>query len=437
MVPMKSMKKIKLKLILIFLSIAHFICLNLEAKSNYDHNSEPLVSKKEAAILNEVSELAKTDILKAIDLITGKIYKDSSSALDFTAANLYFQNNNFNEAKHYYQQALQKRPMFNRAKENLVRILIQEESYAPAFSILNDIINSNQSDHGNLLLMGFVLMQMDKICAAKTIYNQAILKDPDEIQAYLGLAKCLLLQERNAEAIPVLREILSLNPLKKDIWSLLSNCYMANDKLDKAISTLETSKILKIIDEKGLITLGDLYLNQNQVDDALDIFKQCLNKENVEVSRLIRAVNGFVLLEEYKKAQIFLEKILKSKTPLDNTYLEKIDFLQAKIFFHQGKSEEALVLYLKVLKRNPLNGECLISIGDLYLFKKKPVKARISFERAASLKNFKQKALVKLALLEVELKHFDQALQLLEKAQNIKYEQYIANYVNRLKMLLL
>jgi len=429
------MKNMKIIVILMSLLIIYSASFNVEAVLEFD-NSEPLVSRKEALILNEVSELAKIDILKAIDLIFGKIDKDSSSALDFAIANLYFQNNNLKKAKTYYQKALKKRPVFYKAKENLVRIFIDEKNYLKSFSLLDEIINSNHHNYQDFLLMGFVLMQMNKICAAQTIYSQAIAKNPDNIKAYLGLAKCLILQERNLEAISVLREILILNPFQKEIWFLLSNCYMATDKIDKAISTLETSKILKIIDEKGLITLGDLYLNQRQVDDALDMFKLYLNKEDFKVSRLVRALNGLVMLEEYDKAQIFLEKIVSSTESIDRSLLEELDFLRAKIFFYQGRVEEALVLYLKVLQEDPLNGECLISLGELYLSKQELSKAKLSFERALSLKDFKRKALVKIALLEVELEHPDKAIELFEKAQNIKYESYLAKYIKHLKMLL-
>jgi len=430
------MKIMKIIFILISLLIIYSVSFNVEAVLEFD-NSEPLVSRKEAVVLKEVSELAKTDILKAIDLILSKIDKDSSSALDFVIANLYFQNNNLQKAKIYYQKALKKRPVFYKAKENLVRILIDEKNYHKAYSILNEIIDSNHYNNQDFLLMGFVLMQMNKICAAQTIYNQAIVKNPDNIKAYLGLAKCLLLQERNLEAISVLREILILNPFKKEIWLLLSNCYMATDKIDKAISALETSNFLKIIDEKGLITLGDLYLNQRQVDDALDIFRLYLNKEDFKVSRLVRALNGLVMLEEYDKAQIFLEKIVSSKKSIDKSLLEELDLLRAKIFLHQGREEEALVFYLKVLQEDPLNGECLLSLGELYFSKQELSKAKLSFERALSLKDFKRKALVKLALLEVKLEHLDKAIELFEKAQNVRYESYIAKYIKHLKMLLL
>ena len=119
---------------------------------------EPTVTKEEAALLEEVIEIAQKDPAKAIELLTEKITHQSSAALDFALGSLKLQQGKVKEAEKSYRSALRKMPSFTRARAHLARSLIMQEKLAEATQLLQSALLEGKPTLQTLTLLGYAFL---------------------------------------------------------------------------------------------------------------------------------------------------------------------------------------------------------------------------------------------------------------------------------------
>jgi len=415
-----------LQIFFIFFLICGFsgntkICFGDILKNNSEQHREPTVSKKEADILSQVSYLSKNDLEKALDYLRPKIKIDSSPALYFAAGNLYFQLNRLPEAETAYRTALEKMPAFDRARANLARILIQQEKTDAAIKELQHILLQGSQNPSIITLIGYTYLLRDQPIPAESAYRKALLLRPDDINAYLGLAKALLLQDRFREAAKILETVLLDYPQRGELWALLANVRLALEQSRQAIVALETARRLGVASDEALMTLGDLYLNQGQYHEALVVYEKAFATDHLEISRLLRAIEGFLMFKELDPAERLLRKarLLEKEKKFSPQNRAQLRWLEAKQAHLSGKLRTALKAYRRLLQTEPLNGKVLMALGELYQITGEPDRAIITFERAARLPDVRVEALIKHAQVEVERENYRKAIELLVAAQSL------------------
>lgn len=400
---------------------------------------EPTVTAEEAKLLQQVGAMTRKDLGKAIAYLKPKIKADSSAALHFASGNIYFQLNRFKEAEAAYRKALEKMGGFKRARANLARILVQQDRLEDAVKELNHLLLAGSPKPSTLTLLGFTYLMKDDVVAAESAYRQAIMFNPDDVNALLGLVKALYEQDRFAEAVKQLDAVIKAYPMRGELWALLANGRMALEQPKKAIAALESSRRLGVITEEGLSTLGDLYLNQNQPEQAMIAYKKAYaNDKAINHNRLLRAIDGFLMVKELSYASQLIKRAvaLDKADKLTLKQVDKLYWQQARKADLEGNKKKALRAYKKILKRKPLSGKALIALGDLYQQEKSYEQAAMVFERAARLDNVKITALIRLGQLYVERTYYEQAEHYLEQAQLIRPQKHVSDYLEQVKRLI-
>jgi len=181
------------------------------------------VSSQEAKLLRQVAQLADTDPEAAIKLLASKVTPQSSAALDLALGNLEFQQGRLEEAEEAYRAALKKFPAFARARMNLAQVLIRQEKLSHVTEVLRPVLISGQAGPEAFTLLGYAFLLQGQLLPAETAYRQALLLKPDDVNTSLGLAKCLLEQERYHEAIRLLEGLVEREPQRSQLWPLLAN----------------------------------------------------------------------------------------------------------------------------------------------------------------------------------------------------------------------
>jgi tetratricopeptide (TPR) repeat protein len=282
-----------------------------------------------------------------------------------------------------------------------------------------------------LLLLGHTLLVQKKSVAAESSFRRALLIDSDDNGiAGRGLAKALLDQERYREARALLHDLLNAYPNDSELWGLSANMNIALKDNYAAIVALETAGRLGCRDSNMTALLGDLYMDANRPADAVKCYQDAVSRGWTGGAHLLRAARGFMLLGNADEA----EAILKLARDDKNTR-EMPEYLRvrADILALRGKRDEAAAIYRTVLKKNPLDGETLLKLGDLLRESGKYVDAQLYYERAGRIDEFKAAALVKQAELLVHDGSYAKAIKLLETAQALEFNKNVERYLRQLR----
>jgi tetratricopeptide (TPR) repeat protein len=404
----------------------------------HPHSSaqEPTVSSQEAKLLRQVADSADTNPAAAVELLTSKITPESSAALDFALGNLEFQQGKLEKAEEAYRAALEKLPAFTRARMNLAQVLIRQEKLTQVTEVLRPVLMRGQAGPEALTLLGYAFLLQGQSLPAETAYRQALLLKPDDVNISLGLAKCLLEQERYPEAIRLLEDLVAREPQRSELWLLVANAHLALEKPNQAIVKLECAWRLGIASTEALATLGDLYLNDRQAAEALAAYKDAFAGEQPPLDRLLRSAEGFIMLRMPAEADTLLRRACKRASSLSPDQRRKLLRLEAQQAYLSGDRKAAFLAYEKLLEQDPLDGDVLIVLGDLHREADELEEAIIVYERAARISGKEAQAITRQAQVEVERERYARAVELLEAAQAIDPRPNVARYLKQVRRLI-
>lgn len=401
--------------------------------------TQPSVTREEAQFLELVNETAATNLAGAVTLFDGRKMERASAALDFALGNLHLKSGQYDQAEAAYTGALNKLPSFRRAVANLGRVYLLLGDSERATARFVELVNSGPVDGDILILMGHALLLGNRPVSAENAYRQAMLRNPDSEDALLGLAKSLLLQERHAEAVHVLEEMIEQDVARSELWSLRANALLAMDDMDAARVAFETARRLQLADGEMLATLGDMYLNAQQPRVALERYHEAFTVTDPSIDRLLRATGGLLTLGRLDEAGELLGTAhrLREEDParFDSEDEYALLRIEARLAEARGETAEAAADYEEMLRRNPLDGETLVLLGNLQHRGGDLEAAVMSYERVARIQGYEVQGLVRQAEVEVERERYARAVELLEAAQTIDEQPHVARYLDQLRRL--
>ncbi len=392
--------------------------------------NEPTVSKLEAQLLEKAIAISEMDLSAALALLRAETGPKASAALDFAIGNFYLQQEKFTEAEEAYWAAIEKLPDFVNARKNLGRVYLLSGEPDKAIDIYQKLVVDGFSDGDVFQLLGHGLATQQRFVAAEGAYRQVLLRDADNRDARLGLAKCLLEQERYKESRALLQSLLADDPQQEAIWSLLANVQIALDNNEGAIIALETAQRLGCCNANELGLLGDLYMNARQTSQAVRCYETALAAGWNDPQRIIRALDGFIQLEDVDNAERLLGNIASSPD-LELEYLR----LRSELLALKGDQKQALKLYQILIERDPLNGNALLRLGDISRQLDETGGAELAYERAQRIDGFQVDALIRRAQLAVDQDQFETAVELLEAAQTIRAQPHVERYLEQVRRL--
>ncbi|MEA1927758.1 MAG: tetratricopeptide repeat protein, partial [Candidatus Auribacterota bacterium] len=248
-----------------------------------------------------------------------------------------------------------------------------------------------------------------------------------------------LMQERYRETVSLLENLLKDDPSRSEFWFLLSNARLALGEPDRAIVALECARRLKVASDESLATLADLYLNGGQLEEALARYKEAFAGQQPSLNRMLRASKAFILVRDPVRAAVLLEKIHAAAegevVELTPDQLHELNRLEARRAHLEGDLDTAARAYQRLIEDDPLDGDILLVLGDLYREKGELEEAMVSYEQASRIPDSKLNALIRRAQLEVERERYGKAVEFLEKAQVVKPQPHVARYLTQVRHL--
>ena len=396
---------------------------------------EPKISDAEKTVLRTLIDLIKASPKAAIKQLEPQIKPSSSAAFDFILANLYFQEGNLAKAQKYYTSATKKHPEFRRAYKNLGLVYVQDGNFQKAIPTISRALELGVVDGRAYGLLAYGYLSEEKYYPAEAAYRQAILIQPDVKDWKIGLARCLLETERYTEAVALFDTLLKDEPNNADYWLLQGNAFIGKDEVLKAAQNIEIVHRMGATDLTTLMLLGDIYMNNDYSDLALNAYLAAVVIADSNQSKpLVRAADVLTQTGNFAQAKVLITSIrAKTATVLSDEQDLRLLTSEARIARHEGDDATAVATLNKIVERDALNGEALIELGNYYADQDLMAEAITRYKQAAKISNSERKALVAHAQALVRKNEYREAVPLLKRALQIKNDRNLEDYTARVE----
>lgn len=291
-----------------------------------------------------------------------------SPALVFVLGNLYFQSERLNEAERAFKEAIRRFPKFRRAYTNLGFLYTSQNKMDDALAAFQKSVELGEKSARVMGMLGYCYMFKQNAVAAENAYRQAYLIDPNSRDWKLGLAQTLLMQDKYEDAASMFGILIKENSQDRQLWMRQTSAYLAMEKFDEAIINLEMMRLLDLADEKSLVLLGNIYIDQTQPRLALDAFADAMSRATqFDVAQALKSAKILNDNGNPKEAGEMLQKIRAKAgdkiTPADRLAL---DLTEVKIARNNNQPDVVGSILARLLQDNPTNPDILLETARHY-----------------------------------------------------------------------
>lgn len=277
-----------------------------------------------------------------------------------------------------------------------------------------DEIKADQQQPRLLALRGHALIGLDRADQAAAVFEQSLVRHPDNPAALLGLARLALrdgkqndalamvgralahtpdeveawrlkgdilrLQARNADALLAYQQVLKLHPAQVQAHVDIASLYIQSGKLDAARSELAVARRVSANNLMLYYTQALLDFREAKLQAAQDQLQQVLRAapehlpSNLLMGAVLRGQGRFSQAEQY------LRKFLDANPA--HPYATK---LLAAVLINTGAAEQALALIEPLLPSHQQDVEMLSLAGEVHMRLRHYAKAADYLERASKL----------------------------------------------------
>ncbi len=397
---------------------------------------EPKVLPDEIKDLIKVQDLLadeKTDEAEKL-LLKMQKNKTASATVDYMLANIYFLGQKSSEAVENFKTAINKFPKFRRAYRQLAIIQVQDGDFKEGLKSLSKVIELGGADPITFGLLGFCYSSTEDNVAAEAAYRMASLLDPNTREWRQGLLISLFRQERFADVAAMCQARIEADPSASEMWLLQANCYIGLNQPERAAQNFE------IIDQLGKSTpetlnlLGDIYVNQEIFDLAVDHYIKAMElSPTPNPERAIRASQVMIARGAISETRRLIGRTEELTRDNLSTKLQT-DILRLRaLTVPEGAGDEEARILQQILEINPLDGKALLLLGEYYEKNSRKEEALNCYERAEVIPDFEADAKVHHAQLLVRDKKYDEAIPLLQSAQQINNRSNVQMFLEQVE----
>lgn len=390
---------------------------------------EPPLKESDKELLQQILPLMSkpTDAANAVVKL---INKDSNAIFDLTLANIYLENDRMPQAELMFTQAVTKFPSFRRAWRGLGMTQVRQQKWLDAVTSLSRAISLGAQDGPSYGLYGFALLSLERAASAESAYRMALMFQPDVLDWKLGLVRCVLKQQKAAEAASLCEEIIRENPDRTEFLTLQSEAYLAMKETTKAAENLEILARGGSAKVEDLQRLGDIYLVSKDPALALSAYSRAIATGNFDTAKVLTQAENLAMQNALPEAAALIQQArAATKGKLTPDAEARLLKLEARLAVNAGKAGDAVPMLQRVVELNPMDGGALMLLGQHYLDTKDDLKATSYFERAAKLKDHESDACLRLAQIQISAGKLTDALPLLKRSNEIKARDSVAKLI--------
>jgi tetratricopeptide (TPR) repeat protein len=314
-------------------------------------------------------------------------------------------------------------------------IYIQQGEFKKAIPVLTKVIELGGGDGLLYGFLGYAYSSMENSISAESAYRMAIMLDSQTLDWKMGLARSFFRQQRYSEAAALCDILLKKYPDRSDLWLLQANAYIGLNKPVKAAEIFEMVNQLGKSSVASLNLLGDIYVNEQLFDLAVDSYIMAMEKEqDAKPDRAIRSCKVLAARGAHEQTNKLIEYIEANKADLLSKE-ERKDLLKlrARLAVASGNADKEIEILEKIVEIDPLDGEALLLLGQHSKKSGDMETAVYYYQRAQNIEEFESDALVRHAQLLVMQGKYSDAVTLLRRAQQIEHRENIQKYLEQVE----
>lgn len=396
---------------------------------------EPKLTQEDRPLQEAIIPNIKSNPRAAIQTIEASLKPDTNPAFFNILGSLYYQINDYKSAEFYLKKSLEEFPSLRRSWRTLALCYVQRDMLQSSISPLLKVIELGGGDAQSYGLLAYAYLNEQKYESALSAYRMARMFEPDSLDFRRGQALCLMETQQNPAAIALFDELISERPNESSFWLAQSNAFLSSDRVNNAIANLQILADTNQSNWDSLIMLGDLYLNQNVHQLALNNYLTAFRQHQPsDYSKAIRPLRNLVGRRLFAEAKIYYNAIEPGLgNSLSDDQKRDVQVSLAQIEMHTGNPEKAFSTLKSIVEQDPLDGASLLLLGEYHLEKKSYEDAEYYFERATSVIDFAPEAYIALGRLFVLRGQLIEALKPLRKAQQLKPSPGLQRYVQSIE----
>ena len=277
-------------------------------------------------------------------------------------AGLYMRLDLMPEAIEQYNVILEHHPDDKKALISLSTIYIAQRDFQKALDISLHLYALDSTDDRVCFTIATLLTELDRAARADTFFTRAVELNPNNPRYFTNWAYLHMNAKDYARAVSVLESGTFHHPRAADMWALLGSAYERADQDSLALRALDRALELDASQVGPYITLGFIYDNRGDFDNALEVYDQALEIAPDEPLLL----NNYAYLLAQRK--IRLEEALRmalraiEKKPDNPSYLDTMGW----IYYGMGDYQKAREYIEQALERDPKNPVILEHLGDIF-----------------------------------------------------------------------
>lgn len=269
----------------------------------------------------------------------------------------------------------------------LAKAYLQQSNFQKILDIYIPETSSNNYQSIMQTYIGYAYLGQRHYLSAKQAYNEALIKNPTNINAFIGLAKVAILQENFEQALPLLQQALTIDNEHPQALLMLSIIYKLQNNTEAALAKVNQLILLDDENYSALLTramlLSSLDRPAEAITDLDNILKHYPNEPIANYIRLL-ASQSEQEQESAKKLELHLITVLASIPTEAKTEQPVFLFLTGLVNFQNNAMENAQKALLKYHKIAPEDTQALallarteMALGDYYSAKKYLIKAHL------------------------------------------------------------
>ena len=254
-------------------------------------------------------------------------------------------------------------------------------------------------------------------------FELAIAKDPENVEAMLGLASVLEKLDRLDEAEQTLLRAIAIKPAYGHAYSVLGTFYFNQARLEEAIDQFLVVADLNPFNARTYSNLGAIYFYLDRRPEAIEMFRLALDiKDDLNAWSNLATLQFYE--EEYALAAEAYEKALDLS---DGGSYETWGFLSSayRRSDQESKADAALRMAVKkamlAVNLNPRDAEALSHLAGYYASLSVPDSALMYLDRAAATASSDPQLFSRLGEAQEQLGNRDEAIRWLGKALESGY----------------
>lgn len=387
-------------------------------------NTETQLRPEEGKFAAQIQPLlAQQDYAAVRQAFAARPLADDSPALQQLRGQVLLSLKHYDEAEQALLAALQNMPDLALSHRSLGLLYMVNKDYVKARRHLRRSIELGTADAQIYGQLAYVNLKTDSAASAVAGYQHALFLEPENRQWRQGLLYALLNSKALDQAQALVAEMLKNDEYDVSLWLIRSQIALNRNRNEEALSSLEMALQLGAEQVPNIVAAAQLHLQYGSMRRAVDLLVTNNVWRRAEAEReLLSAVQQIAGYLAYQRQWSELSRLLSAIDKQQDIPLRsRVSFnvYAAQLAMEEGKLRQAQKALQAAVDADPVHGEALLALGDLYHRQQQSERARTLYVRAAALAEFRARALLSHAQLEIDRAAYPEALELLRQVAQL------------------